>query len=402
MSQRLISLSPDLKRLRDDGYDLETHSGYLLIRDVPYVNSRREVTRGILVMKLDLADNVTVRPPDHTAFFAGGHPCNEDGTEITQIKHSSQRQSLVDGLVVDHLFSARPKPADTYPDFHAKVKTYVAIISGPAWRVDGSTARTHPLIEADEDDDQPFRYIDTASSRADIVAVTKKLALQAVAIIGMGGSGSYVLDFVSKTPVTQIHVYDGDVFSQHNAFRSPGAASGEDLRARLHKVTYFKQVYDKMHKGIVDHPISVDAGNVEDLRAMDFVFLCVDSGSAKKVIIERLEEFKRPFIDVGMGVQLNDGALGGILRVTTSTDKKRDHVRERVSLEDAAGPNEYGHNIQVADLNALNAALAVIKWKKLFGFYRDLKSEHHSQYAIDTNLFLNEERLDEERNGSKT
>jgi len=35
-----------------------------------------------------------------------------------------------------------------------------------------------------------------------------------------------------------------------------------------------------------------------------------------------------------------------------------------------------------------------IKWKmeELFGFYRDLKSDHHSQYTIDTNLFLNENR----------
>jgi len=93
-----------------------------------------------------------------------------------------------------------------------------------------------------------------------------------------------------------------------------------------------------------------------------------------------------------MGVQLNDEALGGIVRVTTSTEKRRDHLRGRVSFGDGADGNEYNRNIQIADLNALNAALAVIKWKKLFGFYRDMKSEHHSQYTIDTNLFLNEDR----------
>ena len=58
---------------------------------------------------------------------------------------------------------------------------------------------------------------------------------------------------------------------------------------------------------------------------MDFVFLCVDKGSAKKVIVEKLEEFDIPFTDVGMGIQLNDDALGGIVRVTTSTPQKRDH-----------------------------------------------------------------------------
>ena len=35
-----------------------------------------------------------------------------------------------------------------------------------------------------------------------------------------------------------------------------------------------------------------------------------------------------PFVDVGMGLELNDGSLGGILRVTTSTPGKRDHVHQ--------------------------------------------------------------------------
>jgi len=63
-----------------------------------------------------------------------------------------------------------------------------------------------------------------------------------------------------------------------------------------------------------------------------------------------------------------------------------------VSFEDAPGDDDYNRNIQIADLNALNAALAVIKWKKVFGVYRDLKSEHQSQFSIDTNLLLNEDR----------
>jgi hypothetical protein len=52
----------------------------------------------------------------------------------------------------------------------------------------------------------------------------------------------------------------------------------------------------------------------------------------------------KPFIDVGMGV-----------------------------FEEAFVKNECGRNIQIADLNALNAALAVVKWKKLYRFYVDLE-----------------------------
>ena len=46
-------------------------------------------------------------------------------------------------------------------------------------------------------------------------------------------------------------------------------------------------------------------------------------------------------------------------------------------------------NIQVADLNSLNADLAVIKWKKFRGYYRDLENELHNSYTTDGNLLLN-------------
>ncbi len=393
MSQRPINRSADLKMLRDEGHDLEVRSGCLLVKGVPYVNSSKEVKRGILVIKLVLAGDQTGRPDTHVAYFAGDHPCNEDGSEIEKIKHGSQAHSLAEGVAVNHSFSAKPKPGDSYPDYYAQVTTYVAILSGPAQRIDSSlTAKTFPVVAPDAEDDEPFNYCDTATSRAEIIAVTEKLKLQAIAILGLGGTGSYVLDLAAKTPVRRIHLYDGDWFYQHNAFRSPGAPSLDELTVKQPKVTYFKNLYSKMHRGIVEHPVYIDAGNVEALRGMDFIFVCLDKGEPKKLIVEKLEEFNIPFTDVGMGIELTENALGGIVRVTTSTARERDRLRSRVSFEDTPGDDDYNRNIQIADLNALNAALAVIEWKKLFGFYRDLKHEHHSQFSVDTNLLLNEDR----------
>lgn len=45
---------------------------------------------------------------------------------------------------------------------------------------------------------------------------------------------------------------------------------------------------------------------------------------------------------------------------------------------------------ELTPLNALNAALAVVRWKKVFGFYRDYEGEHHATYTIDTAMLLNE------------
>ena len=37
-------------------------------------------------------------------------------------------------------------------------------------------------------------------------------------------------------------------------------------------------------------------------------------------------------------------------------------------------------------------ALAVIKWKKLLGFYRDLENEYFSAYTLDGNSIVNEDQ----------
>lgn len=392
MSSRPISRSPDLRRLRDEGYDITIISGHVVVRSVPYVNSQREVKRGTLIMKLVAANDVAGPPDDHTARFAGEHPCQADGTPIEKIRHSSNRTDHGGGLFSDHMFSAKPKPAGNYPDYYAKVTAYVAILGAAVHALDPSCkATTFPLVKPGDDESTVFKYMDTASSRAEINAVTSKLeAIGKVAIVGLGGTGSYVLDLLAKTPVREIHVFDGDTFFQHNAFRCPSAASGEELEERLSKAAYFSRIYEKMRNGIVSHPYYIDESNVGDLRDMAFVFLCLDRGGAKKYIVEKLEEFGVPFIDVGMGVYLADTALGGVLRVTTSTMAERDEARARMPFSDGDGHNEYAQNIQIAELNALNAALAVIRWKKLCGFYVDLKTEFNATYTIDSNVIISD------------
>lgn len=394
MSQQLINHSNDLKRLRDEGYDVEVKSNYLLIRNVPYVNSAKDIQFGTLVTELTLAGDLTTKPHTHVAYFIGEHPCNKDGSKMVKIQHQSGEKSLDRDLVVHHSFSS--KPSGGYKDYYDKMTTYVAIISSPANSIDSNvTARTFPVILSKEGE-SVFNYIDTASSRAEINVVTRKLELGRIGIVGLGGTGSYVLDLIAKTPVREICIFDGDKFLQHNAFRSPGAPSVEELKVEPKKVAYFKDRYSKMHRNIIASDCYIDVSNIDQLQGMDFVFLCLDRSESKRLIVEKLEVLDIPFIDVGMGVELVDDSLHGVLRVTTSTDKKREHVRgkNRIPFSDGYGTNEYSKNIQIADLNALNAALAVIKWKKLFGFYKDFENEYFSTYTIDGNSLINEDQYE--------
>lgn len=399
MSRRLIDLNPDLKKLDDEGYDVDVIADdqVLVIDNVPYVNSDSEVRLGILVSKLELAGDQTARPAEHVAYFIGEHPCYADGRKITAIENGSPPPDLIPGHKIDFLFSAHPKlPEEQYRDYHHKMVTYVSIISAPAKELDPNIdAKVFPRTEFSQDQ-SVYKYPETSSTRAEIGSANEKLKLESVAILGIGGTGSYVLDFVAKTPVKAIHIFDGDRFLNHNAFRSPGAPSLELLRQKQTKVEYFGGIYSHMRWGIEVHDYFIDDSNVEELREMQFVFLCMDRADQKKIIIERLHEWGIPYVDVGIGMHLTeDSSLRGHVRTTLSTPEKNDHVGTTILLGEADVRNDYSHNIQIAELNALNAALAVIGWKKYFGYYSDTRKEFHSVYTLAANFFINEHAHEE-------
>jgi hypothetical protein len=396
MSQRLVSLNPDLSRLRADGLDvLISKSKNLLVRDVPYVNAARQVKRGIIASALDLAGETTVAPESHVVFFVGDPPCDEHGALLPGVSQNTN-QALGESLAPNHQISRKPTTGPTpgkYADYYQKIRTYVAILSNPAQAIDASQSPyTHPVVVPDEDDDSVFHYLDTAATKAGIVESNRKLEGPKIAIIGAGGTGGYVLDFVAKTPVAEIHLFDRDFFLNHNAFRCPGAVSLADLAKKQAKVDLLANIYSRMRKKVIPHNYFVDELTINELKEMSFVFRCIDRGTGKRLIVERLQEWGTPFIDMGMGIQLGeDHTLGGIVTVTTSTRSRRDHVATRVAFADTEAVNEYSQNVQISELNALNAALAVIKWKKLCGYFDDVTKEHFSAYTIRSNQIISED-----------
>ena len=388
MSQRLISRSPDLRRLQEEGYAVEVRANHLLLTDVPYVNSNREVVRGTLVSELTLAGETTARPNTHVAMFTGAMPCDSAGHQIAGTAISSGPKDLGNGLVVDFEFSR--KPPEGYADYYHKMTTYVALISGPAQAVDPqTTARTYRVIEGQEAE-TVFRYAENASDRAGIANVTKKLECGPVAIVGLGGTGSYILDLVAKTPVEEIHLFDGDQLLQHNAFRAPGAPSLDTLRKLPSKTAHYRGTYSAMRRNVFAHgPVTEDTAH--ELQGMDFAFVAVDHGPSRQLVVDKLRECMIPFIDVGMGILEAEGSLLGQLRVTLWDPRTCDDLPPSIPYGDGDGvDNEYSRNIQIADLNALNAALAVVKWKKFRGFYLDIQNEVQSYYQIDGNCLINE------------
>ncbi len=391
MFQQLINHSPDLQKLRNDGYELQKNGGYLCIHHIPYLNSDKELKYGSLVTQLDTdAKSLkTVKPHNHVIYFIGEAPCHQNGSTMKALINQTANSMLLEGLTVNHTFSSRP--ADGYSDFYQKVTTYVELISAPARSVNPEvTACTFNIIP-DEEESSVFNYYDTNSSRANIELLNNKLRGQKIAIIGIGGTGGYLLDLLSKTPVSEIHMFDGDNFLQHNSFRAPGAASvdcfGDDKKS---KVNYFADIYSNMHKGIFRHSYYLTEDNLHELDAFTFVFICVDKSKVRKMVIEYLLIKEIAFIDVGLGVNVIDGAITGLIRTTLGTPQKFDHLDKRIPGNDDDN-DDYHTNVQIAELNMYNAVQAVMKWKKFLGFYHDTLHEHDSCFIIDQSKIINED-----------
>lgn len=387
MSRAPISRSPDLQRLRDLGYGVEVVEGALVIHPVPFLDAHGTVRAGAVLSELDLAGDTTAKPRSHVAFFAGGTPHDATGHPLTSILNSNHTARM-GGMNTTHRLSTKPGPGG-YANYFDKMHTYVAAIAGHAEAVDPTaTARTFPVTAADEEG--PFVYDDTASARVEVdTNVFRDLS---IGIVGLGGTGAYVLDQVAKTPVATIHLYDGDTLLQHNAYRAPGAVPMPILQASPLKAEHWATTYGAMHRGIVAHTIPIDEASVHLLADHDFVFVCIDDNDTRTLIFRALHGAEIPYIDTGLGVYRVGTQLAGILRTTLVTPEKHDHVNDRLPAGRSGADDEYGSNIQIADLNMLNAAFAVMRWKRTLGFYFDQENEHTSNYSIAGNALINEDQ----------
>ena len=93
----------------------------------------------------------------------------------------------------------------------------------------------------------------------------------------------------------------------------------------------------------------------------------------------------------GIGIGLEEDALDGSARVTLVEPTMPWPEVERLLPfgDDLEDEDQYHRGIQIADLNALNATMAVLRWKRWTGFYRDSRSEINSAYMVEGNMMSN-------------
>lgn len=385
----LASHNEDISRLLDKGYALRVDGdgGYLVVRDIPYLDAQQALQWGAFVTKLVDVDKKRVRQDDHQVYFAGSVPHGLDGQPIPNLAGGPCTMPLnKTDVVVQRSFSN--KPPEGFPNFFDKIEHYVSLIAGPAM----SLHETSPLtfqVDHDVVADSVFKLRDTLTSRAELGDLAVRFKQDVVAVIGLGGTGAYLLDFLVKTPVKEIRGFDGDAYFVHNAFRSPGRLQDEELGKP--KADVFRQRYENFREGLTVKRLYITEESAHELAGVTFAFVCVDKGTARAEIFALLIRLNIPFIDVGMGLNRARGPLAGALRVTYYSAETATQVRDMQLAELADHPDDvYRTTVQISELNALNACLAVIRFKQIRGFYADDSAAYHLLMSVEDLRILTE------------
>lgn len=373
MLHQLANHNDDIKRLLDKGYAVSIDSNFLVVRDILYLDANKELKKGAIVTKLVFIDSNHVKLEDHQIFFCGTHPHEITGTPIKNLGGGVTTLALqADDILVERTFSNKPLTPDgnsfrQFIDFFEKTESYVGIISGPALQLyPNETVLSFRSVE--NHTESVFKFNDTLTSRAEIGELSGKFKEDVVAIIGLGGTGSYILDFLVKTPVKEIRGFDADHFHIHNAFRSPGKVVEDEFGKT--KAEVYENRYANFRHGISLSQKYILADSKEELEGVTFAFVCVDKGSSRAEIFELLTAMGISFIDVGMGLNKNKGAIDGMNRTTFyPVETAHEMIQKGLAPLHDDVDDIYKTNIQLSELNALNACLAVIRFKQFRGFY---------------------------------
>ena len=193
----LANHNDDIRRLLEKGYALRIDGAHLVVRDIPYLDAQRALQFGAIVAKLEFIDKVRVKQDDHQIYFAGSAPYALDGRPIPNLGGGPTAIALnKTDVVVQRSFSN--KPTGGFADFFDKVEHYVRVISGPAIALHGVDPLTF-RVDTEVAGGSVFKFHDTMTSRAEIGDLAAVFKDEVIAVIGLGGTGSYLLDFIVKT-----------------------------------------------------------------------------------------------------------------------------------------------------------------------------------------------------------
>lgn len=385
----LASRNPFVRDLHELGYDADFVGGYFVLYGLPYLDQAGALQHGDLFSPVTLGAEYVIEPTGtHQVWWRGGRPHGPGGAELG-VGPTAAAVQIVPGVTTDLAFSLKLRDDNhqsrNYVSFQEKIETYLNVIVRPAMAAHPGATPLRGIERRAAEQGSPLRFPDTSSANYGINDVADRLRGKKVAIVGLGGTGSCILDFIARTHLDTITLFDDDKIHIHTLFRIPGVIGKSAIGKP--KVEALAQHYDTWHAGVTHVPERVTADNVDRLCGLDFVFVSVDDGPSRRFLVDWLSSAGIPYVDCGMGLNRSFGsALNGLVRITGVDRGAYDRTVDTpylptVNPKDA----EYRKQAQIIELNALNAALAVVRFKQHFGLYE--RTDEAAWYTFETASF---------------
>jgi molybdopterin/thiamine biosynthesis adenylyltransferase len=170
-----------------------------------------------------------------------------------------------------------------------------------------------------------------------------------VGVVGCGGTGSAVLEQLTRLGVGSLTFVDHDVVTDTNITRIHGSTMADVGRP---KVDVLHDHLDEIGLGTA---LTRVEGNVthrevmERLRGCDLIFGCTDDDGGRAVLSRLAYWYLIPVIDMAVVIKSNEGLVSGIFgRITTATPGQPCLLCRGAVDPDRAREEQYSHNERAA------------------------------------------------------
>ena len=148
--------------------------------------------------------------------------------------------------------------------------------------------------------------------------VQESLLQKHIAVIGAGGQGSYVLEFLARLGVASISFWDGDIYEESNLNRQLGCLKSTIGLKKVH-VLYerLKDINPEICYNVYDWYFGMDPADKDEILSVDFIFYCADCYQN----IDTMRDILR--VAIVNGIPMIDcpvTLLGGYVHIDTNRD----------------------------------------------------------------------------------
>lgn len=232
-----------------------------------------------------------------------------------------------------------------------------------------------------ERDQRPYTFDVLGDQLPEAVEWRRPLAQECVTIVGLGGVGAWIADFVVKADPREVHGWDYDCIEPKNILRMPGGLDPTVWIDRP-KADWFQETYSLIHTGVHGHNVKVLPESVQGvIQGTTFAFVAVDDAKDRMMVCDALANAGIPFVVVGLSPVRRDKRVKVSMRIVTA------HVgvsswRQAIPQVGQAGQDDYG-SLDLPDVYSMAAGWAIQAWRKMRGQFWQKEREECLDYSAD-------------------